>query len=326
VGLGFVVSEPDLEVVLPTYNGAAYLEAQLASIFAQTLQPRRVLLRDDGSRDGTPALIERLQGQYGSWLKVLTSDANLGCTANVGRLLEASAAAYVALADQDDLWWPDKLERSLRLLQELEAIHGPETPLLVHTDLELVDEQGARLGETYLQRQRLDPTRTGLVDLVLTNVVTGCTVLCNRALLTRALPIPEQAVVHDWWLALVASALGRIEHLPLPSLSYRQHRDNVLGAPGTTPRAMVRKLFLPPEQRPPMLLQAITRQLQELRRRYQLSLHPLEVCLSQSRWQRIGRLLGSSSLRRSLRKHGRLRTWAFWVLLVLTPRQAGSGT
>jgi hypothetical protein len=103
---------------------------------------------------------------------------------------------------------------------------------LVHSDLELVDAAGNRLGVRYLQRQRLDPERTAPVDLALTNVVTGCTALCNRALLELALPLPVEALMHDWWLALVASAFGRIGWLPQATVLYRQHGANVLGAQG----------------------------------------------------------------------------------------------
>ena len=159
-----------VEVVLPTYNGAPYLEAQLVSIRAQTLRPARVLLRDDGSSDGTPELIAQLQERYGAWLQVLPADGKLGCTPNVNRLLEATTAPYVALADQDDLWLPQKLEQALVLMQQLEARLGVETPLLVHSDLELVDDQAQPLGFRYWHHQRLDPQRTDPVDLALTNV------------------------------------------------------------------------------------------------------------------------------------------------------------
>jgi glycosyltransferase involved in cell wall biosynthesis len=227
-----VVKSAPIEVVLPTYNGAPYLEAQLASIYAQTLRPERVLLRDDGSSDGTQDLISQLQQFYGAWLLVLPADGNLGCTANVNRLLQATTAPYVALADQDDLWIQEKLQLALELIQELEVCHGATTPLLVHSDLELADANGDPLGQRYLQRQCLDPHRTALTDLALTNVVTGCTTLLNRALLKTAMPIPDQAVMHDWWLALVASALGRIALVPQPTVCYRQHAANVLGAQG----------------------------------------------------------------------------------------------
>jgi len=219
-------------VVLPTYNGVAYLEAQLASIHVQTLRPARVLLRDDGSSDGTVALISQLQRRYGAWLELLPANGNLGCAANVSWLLEATTAPYVALADQDDLWLPRKLEQALAVIQRLEARLGSETPLLVHSDLELVDGQAQLLGCRYWHHQRLDPQRTALADLAFTNVVTGCTALCNRALLEKALPIPAEALMHDWWLALVASAFGQIALVAQPGVLYRQHGGNVLGAQG----------------------------------------------------------------------------------------------
>jgi hypothetical protein len=190
-----------------------------------------VLLRDDGSSDGTQALISQLQQRYGTWLQVLPADGNLGCTANVNRLLKGTTAPYVALADQDDLWMPHKLEQSLALMQQLVVWNGLDTPLLVHSDLELIDLAG-KPGFNFLERQCTNPQRTAPVHVALTNVVTGCTVLLNRPLLERALPIPPQAVMHVWWLALVGSVFGRIELLPKATVCYHQHSQNVLGAHG----------------------------------------------------------------------------------------------
>jgi hypothetical protein len=324
MGLGAVVTAVPIEVVLPTYNGALYLEAQLVSIHGQTLPPVRVLLRDDGSSDPTQELISKLQQRYGSWLQVLPSDGNLGCTANVNRLLQATTAPYVALADQDDLWLPDKLERSIRLLQRLEQRSGADVPLLVHSDLELVDHEGRRLGSRYWCRQRLDPDRTVLIDLALTNVVTGCTVLLNRPLLNLALPIPPEALVHDWWLALVASARGCIGVLRSPSVLYRQHHANVVGARGTGPLAMLGKLRLAPHRRPAAVLRAVGLQSRLLSQRLGITPHPLVDLLQQPRWWRAWRLLRDAALRRCLRKHGPLRTWGLWLVLCLASPQSRS--
>ena len=86
MGLGALVVANSLEVILPTYNGVLYLEDQLASIFGQRLCPDQVLIRDDGSSDGTQELIQKLRKRYGDWLKVLPGGENLGCTANVNKL------------------------------------------------------------------------------------------------------------------------------------------------------------------------------------------------------------------------------------------------
>ena len=317
MGLGFVV----IEVVLPTYNGAAFLEAQLASIDAQTLRPQRVIIRDDGSQDGTLALLSQLQKRYGNWLVLLDSRGNLGCVGNINCLLSASRAPYVALADQDDLWHPDKLASSLRLMEWLEASHGNDYPLLVHTDLNLIDTNGHSLGRTYFENQGLKPQRTGLDDLLLTNVVTGCTVLMNRALLHRATPIPAEALMHDWWLALVASATGSISLLADANVLYRQHAGNVVGARGAGLLAMLGRLLHPSRRGPFQLLPALLSQASVLQKQLGLHAFPVQQVMRQRRLTRMWRLCSESELRRKLRKHGPLRTWALWLVLCLAPPQ-----
>ena len=307
-------------MVLPTYNGAPYLEAQLASIHAQILRPTRVLLRDDGSSDGTQDLIAQLQARYGAWLQVLPSDGNLGCTANVNRLLEATTAPYVALADQDDLWLPQKLEQALALLQQLEALHGPETPLMVHSDLELVDAQAQLLGCRYLQHQRLDPRRTDPRDLALTNVVTGCTALCNRALLQKALPIPAEALMHDWWLALVASALGQIALVEPPGVLYRQHGANVLGAQGLGwPYWRQRLMQLLAEPAAGGSMRAVMQQAAQFERRYGQPISPLPALMRLPRRRRWLAVLQLPPAQRPA-KHGPLRTLGLYGLVACLPR------
>ncbi len=309
-----------IEVVLPTYNGASYLEAQIASIHAQTLRPERVLLRDDGSTDGTLALITLLQQHYGPWLQLLPSNGNLGCKANVNCLLEVTTAAYVALADQDDLWLPQKLEQSLALMQQLEALHGAAMPLLVHSDMELVDAQARPMGTCFLKCQGLDPKRTAPVDLALTNVVTGCTTLLNRALLQKALPIPQQALMHDWWLALVASVFGQIALVSELGVLYRQHGGNVLGAKGlglTYWRQRLQNLLANPAAGGHT--RAALQQAELFERRYgQLlsALPPLLYLPRRRRWLALLRLPPSQRPW----KHGPLRTFGLCCLLVCLPR------
>ena len=109
-------------------------------------------------------------------------------------------------------------------MQQLEVRNGLDTPFLVHSDLELIDQAGKPLGFNFLEQQCTNPQHTAPVDLALTNVVTGCTVLLNRPLQERSLSIPPQAVMHDWWLALVASVFGRMESLPKATVCYLQHR------------------------------------------------------------------------------------------------------
>ena len=321
MGVGVVVTAAArIDVVLPTFNGIKYLEAQLASIAAQSVPPTRVLLRDDGSSDGSPALIAQLQECYGSWLHVLPADGVLGCPANVNRLLESTSAPYVALADQDDLWLPRKLEQGLALMQQLEALHGPTMPLLVHSDLELIDGQAQFMGCRYFKRQHLDPDRTDLLDLALTNVVTGCTVLLNRTLLQKALPIPPEALMHDWWLALVASALGQIALVEPPGVLYRQHGANVLGAQGLGwPywRQRLKQLLGDPGAGGSTW--AVLQQAAQFEQRYGQPISPLPALMRLPRRRRWLAVLQLPPAQRPA-KHGPLRTLGLYGLLACLPR------
>ena len=316
MGLGALV----IEVVLPTYNGAAYLKEQVESIHRQTLRPQRLLVRDDGSSDGTRALLVELQQQYGSWLELLPMGRNLGCIANVNGLLEASRAPYVALADQDDIWLPEKLVETFALLQRLEHQHGVQQPLLVHSDLELMDADGHRLGSTYAKHQHLDPRRTAPEPLALTNVVTGCTAMVNRALLDRALPIPSEALMHDWWLALVASCFGAIGWLPQPTVLYRQHGSNVLGAQGLGPAYWMRRLRnLLVDPAAGGHTRAALRQAACFEQRYGQALSPLPALMQEPRRRRWLALCRLPAHQRPW-KHGPLRTLGLYGLLAWLPR------
>jgi glycosyltransferase involved in cell wall biosynthesis len=319
VGLGTLVTEKSIEVVLPTYNGVVYLEQQLASIDQQSLRPQRVLLRDDGSKDGTQDLVRRLQSRYGDWLTVLPSDGHLGCIANVNRLLQSTRASYVALADQDDVWLSNKLEVSLARLQQMEHLHGAETPLLVHSDLELIDAGGELLGCTYLQRQRLDPWRTSTTELALTNVVTGCTVLLNRPLLQRALPIPEEALMHDWWLALVCSVCGRLDYIDFPTVFYRQHEKNKIGAKGFGFTYMLTRISELAASNNKQWAHSVALQSRRLEMRYNTRSFHVYHLLYLSRWKRLFALM-SLVCTSKLTRHGPIRSVGCWIAILCSKR------
>ncbi len=310
-----VVTTSPIEVILPTFNGACFLSEQVASIARQTLRPRRLLLRDDASSDGTQELIQHLINQYGSWLEVLPSQDNLGCTGNVNQLLEATSAPYVALADQDDVWLPNKLEIAYREIRSVESAKGQSCPILVHTDLKLVDEHLEDLGETYLQRQLINPALVSSSEIALTNVVTGCTVLCNRALLERALPLPADALVHDWWLALVASVFGCIHFHPSCAILYRQHSANSIGAKGLGWHYWWQRLkqWLLNPAPGGHTLQAI-RQMDCFEQRYRVRVSPLPVLIRLNWLKRVGWFF-VYPVSQWPHKHGLLRTLAFYFWL-----------
>ncbi|MHB8877671.1 MAG: glycosyltransferase family protein [Myxococcaceae bacterium] len=145
----------------------------------------------------------------------------------------SEGADYVFLCDQDDVWKPSKLGSSLATMVELERRFGDEGPLLVHTDLIVTDERLRPLHPSMLAHQGLHhEAESPLEVLLVQNFVTGCATVVNRALLRLALPLPDSCPMHDWWLALCAAASGHLGFVPEPSVWYRQHSGNEVGASG----------------------------------------------------------------------------------------------
>lgn len=219
-----------VDIALATFNGEEHLSMLLESIKTQTWSHWNILARDDGSTDQTLKILRQFQAEQPDRIRLIEDkNGTLGPAANFNRLLENCTADYVMLADQDDIWLPQKIEVTLKKMQELAAHSGREPlPLLIHTDLCLI---GTVHADSFWKYQHLSPDY-GLKfkNLLTQNVVTGCTVMINRVLLDLALPIPREAIMHDWWLALVAATFGRIGFIRTPTVQYRQHRSNNTGA------------------------------------------------------------------------------------------------
>jgi hypothetical protein len=226
--------DTSLFIVLATYNGADYLAEQLDSIVAQTETRWTALIRDDGSSDNTPELIR----EYASGdtrfdiMRAVPEGGGASAQTNFAVLLAeayARGAQYVFCCDQDDVWDSGKVRR---VMERLRALEGPEkAPSLVHHDLAIVDKTLQPVMASFVEQMQLHPAdQRNPQRLISRNEVTGCAMACNRALLEIALPIPEEAVMHDWWLALCAGFFGRLEFVPEPLMKYRQHGTNTIGA------------------------------------------------------------------------------------------------
>ena len=221
---------PSIDVLLATYNGARYLRPQIESILNQEKVSFRILVRDDGSVDETPAIIEHYRRSRPDRIVRVSGSDHLGAVGNFACLLHEAKAPYAALSDQDDVWAPHKLRTLLGAMQALESRHGAGTPLLVHSDLTVVDEALRERHSSFWRYSGFDPRDTNLPRLLIKNTITGCASLLNRALIDLALPMPKAALVHDYWLALVACAAGRLGVVDEPLMAYRQHARNAIGA------------------------------------------------------------------------------------------------
>jgi hypothetical protein len=134
------------------------------------------------------------------------------------------------LSDQDDVWLPSKIIKNLARICQIEK-NQPEKPCLIFSDKEVVDAKLKRIHASYFQLKKI-PTQwyENLDNLLQQNMISGCTMLFNRALLEKALPIPDNCFMHDWWLVLFAKAYGEIALINEPLVKYRQHAHNQMGA------------------------------------------------------------------------------------------------
>jgi hypothetical protein len=225
------MSAGQVAILLSTRNGALFLQEQLESILAQSVASWVIYWRDDGSSDGTPDLMRSFARQAGRdrCIELGARDGadvgHVGIAASFLALLRAApAGSVVAFADQDDVWLPDKLERGLAAL----SASDPDRPALYCARQRLVDDRLRTLG---LSPHRGPPPAfpAGLTQ----NVATGCTVMLNprAAALVAGARAPD-GTLHDWWSYLVVGAAGGILIAdPVPTVLYRQHRRNAVGAP-----------------------------------------------------------------------------------------------
>ncbi len=227
-------------VVLSTYNGEQYLEEQLDSLLAQSWPSFIVVVRDDDSRDATQQILQRYAGDFPDKFHLILNQSNKGASASFSYAMQyvldnkeslGLKRAYMLFCDQDDIWNPDKIQQEMEAMLSVESTSATEaSPVLVHSDLTVVSDKKEVIADSFIDYQGLIISRNSFANLVISNLVTGCTALVNEPLARMSAPVPDNAIMHDWWLALVASAFGEVKFVNRPLLNYRQHDNNTIGA------------------------------------------------------------------------------------------------
>jgi len=230
---------PRIAILLPTLNGEKYLAEQLDSLMGQNYENLIIVTRDDGSIDGTIEVISSYRAKFPDKFHIIENNGhNLGAGGSFAFLMEYVLAhkkelglekAYMMFCDQDDIWAKKKVELEMQFMEKAEK-NCEDIPVLVHSDLKVVSDSGELIAESFMHYQGLEPAKNQFGQILFCNLVTGCTALINDALAKKSLPIPEKAIMHDWWLALVASAFGKLVFIDQQLVEYRQHSANTLGA------------------------------------------------------------------------------------------------
>jgi len=221
-------------VAMATFNGEAWLPQQIASIREQTFTDFTFLVSDDGSNDETVDIIRQAAKEDHRIQLLPYRNGVPGHVANFEYLLESAlwlGCETVFLADQDDLWLPDKLELMLQLCEE-----SGNVPMAAFSDLEVIDSQDKPLG-SYLHSIGMYGNYDAL-SLLRQNPLAGCSMMVNRALLELAMPFPPQLQNHDWWLGLCAQVSGRLSFSSKRLVRYRQHSGNTIGSRNFTMQSL----------------------------------------------------------------------------------------
>lgn len=237
-----------IHIACSTFNGAPYVGPFFESLLAQTHADWRLWTRDNGSQDETLGIVDGYARRDARIGVVDRGSEALGVLGTFSRLLDLVPpdAEYVILADQDDVWLPNKLAITLEAMRRAEAERP--APTLVHTDLRVVDATLRPIADSFWEFSGLDSSLTSLRHLTVRNNVTAGTAMMNRALRERVAPIPAAAAMHDWWMAMTAAAFGRIVAVPDRTVLYRQHGNNVIGASRRlSARSPIGWLFAAPE-------------------------------------------------------------------------------
>jgi hypothetical protein len=230
---------PMVDIFLATFNGERFLAQQLDSILRQSYTAWRVLISDDGSADATVA-IATAYADKDERISVVNTARQGGVVVNFQKALQYGKADYLMFCDQDDVWAVNKVEIMLSHMLEQEAARGKDLPILGFSDLAVVDSQLTSISPTFYNAKGLNPANN--LDyryLLWSSTVYGCTVIFNAALKHLADPIPARVPMHDQWCALLAALTGVVFHVNAPTILYRQHAGNVVGA---KPRSFLQRI------------------------------------------------------------------------------------
>jgi glycosyltransferase involved in cell wall biosynthesis len=213
----------NISVVLATYNGSKYIVKQLDSILNQTVPPDEIIICDDISTDETVSLLQPYL--LNSRIKLFVNDKRLGVVDNFKKGAKLAAKHnWLAFADQDDIWVPEKL---YKLANAMELIDDGITPSLVYSDLIVIDKNDVVTALSFWDKQKIRPAKIKLATILYGNVVTGCTMLVNYAMAEELFVFQSDQYFHDEWLGLIAYSFGHVKILNETLVLYRQHESNV---------------------------------------------------------------------------------------------------
>lgn len=219
-----------IDIVMATYNGEKYISEQLDSIVNSECfndYIKNLIIVDDGSTDNTINIISNYCAKYENIIFTPCGERKLGAAKNFEKGILLSNAPYVMLCDQDDIWLPSKISKSFEKIVGLERRDG-NVPSLVFSDVSVVNSGLNVIYDSFFDLYNIDKLPS-IEFLCFNNIAPGCTMILNRKLIDIAFPMPENVIMHDWWLLLYALFCGKVDTLYEQTMLYRQHGNNAVG-------------------------------------------------------------------------------------------------
>ncbi len=211
-----------ISVAMATYNGEKYIKEQLESIISQSIQPHEVIICDDCSTDNTIEIIENLNNPI---IKIYRNTSKIGVVENFKKAVSlAIDGNFIALSDQDDIWFKHKLET---LYNSIAHYKESVIPTIAYSDLILVDNNKMVINESFWNELNHHNHLHNFSTLLFGNFITGHSILMNSSMKKELLYKPNDTILHDVWIALIALGIGKAVRIDQPLAFYRQHDLNI---------------------------------------------------------------------------------------------------
>lgn len=223
----------DVYILMATYNGQSYIKEQIDSLLNQTYKNWQLIIHDDNSTDNTIEIIKEYMVKYPKYIKLIDDNISTGgAKDNFIFLLENidNNYNYIMFCDQDDIWLEDKIETTLLKMKQMENMYSKEKPIMIYSNLNIVDKNLNDLGSDMFQLNNYSSKRDNIYKLMVGNYITGNTIMINKIALDFVLPMSKNAIMHDWWMALIISKFGYLKPIEKSLTLYRQHDNNVCGS------------------------------------------------------------------------------------------------
>lgn len=227
-GENMYVCQKKVAVLMATYNGEKYIKEQIDSLLCQTFEDYCIYIHDDGSDDNTLKIVREYEKNNTERIVIMQGESTGEAKRNFLFMLKNVTADIYMFCDQDDVWKTDKIEKAVK---EINKTIGKK-PVLVYTDLEYVDKNLNVIEKSYFSYQEKDITKNSVKDVLIKNLFVGCTLAFNKQLRDVAINYKniDYLQMHDWWIGLLACAMGNVIFINEQTIKYRQHDNNVTGS------------------------------------------------------------------------------------------------